>query len=342
MAANQHKPATAVTLAPLAEKSAVEQLVDSYWKHAVVLVLAIVGVVVVLHRRGRTAVVERRSNWERLLAGAGLEGFTRTPSAAAEELESLAGGLKGSEAEVWAHLIRAQSLLDKRDFASARKVLETLRQDAGASAVGRELWLDPDSSALESAFARLASAVEAQERWQREHPTLFTNPEPSADSPRVRISTDLGNVTLTLHTDRAPKHVANFLDAVAQGYFNGTKFSRVAAGQWCQGGDPNTKLEDVSKWDAGDPARILAMEPSTLFHFEGTLSAPPGKTKSESLGGAFTITAQPQHSWDGERVAFGTVVEGLDLVRRISEAPLAVGSVDRPAQPVTITTIERL
>ena len=48
-----------------------------------------------------------------------------------------------------------------------------------------------------------------------------------ASNPRVRVTTNLGNIEIELHADKAPKTVANFLQYVKDKHYNGTIFHRV-------------------------------------------------------------------------------------------------------------------
>ena len=60
--------------------------------------------------------------------------------------------------------------------------------------------------------------------------------EPAPGNPVVRVSTSMGDVTLELFKDRAPVSVENFLQYVADGYYEGTIFHRVKQGFMVQGG----------------------------------------------------------------------------------------------------------
>ena len=55
------------------------------------------------------------------------------------------------------------------------------------------------------------------------------------------LQTDMGDITIKFFYDKAPKHVENFVDLAAKGFYDGTFFHRVIPGFMIQGGDPNTK-----------------------------------------------------------------------------------------------------
>ena len=61
------------------------------------------------------------------------------------------------------------------------------------------------------------------------------------DNPRVRVDTNLGKFVIELDRDRAPLTVANFLEYVKAGHYNGTIFHRVIANFVAQGGGYDEK-----------------------------------------------------------------------------------------------------
>ncbi len=54
--------------------------------------------------------------------------------------------------------------------------------------------------------------------------------------PLVKLETSMGDITLELYPDKAPVTVANFLEYVKAGFYNGTIFHRVINGFMIQGG----------------------------------------------------------------------------------------------------------
>src|SRR5260221_1560103 len=57
-----------------------------------------------------------------------------------------------------------------------------------------------------------------------------------AANPQVKFDTTAGVIKIELYPDAAPKTVANFLDYVKSGHYNGTQFHRVIDGFMIQGG----------------------------------------------------------------------------------------------------------
>ncbi|ARS27251.1 peptidylprolyl isomerase [Sphingomonas sp. KC8] len=160
-----------------------------------------------------------------------------------------------------------------------------------------------------------------------------TVPAATAESPRpatVRVSlqTSEGPITLELETERAPVTSANFLRYVDQKRFDGITFYRatkVAPGYGLiQGGARN------------DPRRALppiAHEPTSqtgLSHVDGAISMArnaPGSASGDffiTIGAMPSMDADPKQPGDNLGFAvFGRVVEGMDVVHRILEAPIS-------------------
>jgi peptidyl-prolyl cis-trans isomerase B (cyclophilin B) len=62
----------------------------------------------------------------------------------------------------------------------------------------------------------------------------------------VKLETSMGDIVLELDEDKAPKTVANFLEYVAAGHYDGTIFHRVIDGFMIQGGGMTTDMREKS------------------------------------------------------------------------------------------------
>jgi hypothetical protein len=67
-------------------------------------------------------------------------------------------------------------------------------------------------------------------------PAIAANQDSKASHPRVEMQTTMGNIVLELDPEKAPKTVANFLQYVNDGFYDGTIFHRVIDGFMIQGG----------------------------------------------------------------------------------------------------------
>jgi peptidyl-prolyl cis-trans isomerase B (cyclophilin B) len=128
----------------------------------------------------------------------------------------------------------------------------------------------------------------------------------------VTLKTGKGDIQLELYADKAPKTVANFVNLVQRGYYNGTVFHRVIEDFMVQGGDPTGT-------GRGGPGYQFADEfhPSLKHTTPGVLSmanAGPGTNGSQ-----FFITHVPTPWLDGKHTVFGRTLAGQEVVNAINE-----------------------
>ena len=153
------------------------------------------------------------------------------------------------------------------------------------------------------------------------------------------LQTDMGDIQIKFFYDKAPKHVENFIDLAASGFYDGTLFHRVIPGFMIQGGDPNTKKpEDPSKpWGTGgNGSNRVKAEFNDTSHKRGIVSmaraADPNSASSQ-----FFIVVKDSTFLDGQYSAFGEVVSGMEVADKIAAAPR--GANDRPNQPIHIKKV---
>ena len=153
------------------------------------------------------------------------------------------------------------------------------------------------------------------------------------------FDTTEGKFKIKLFADRAPKTVENFV-GLAEGaktgkrFYDGLIFHRVIPNFMIQGGCP----EGTGR---GGPGYKFADEfhPSLRHSKKGILSM--ANSGPNTNGSQFFIT-MAETSWlDNKHAVFGEVVEGYDVVEKISKVPK--NSSDRPSKDVKINsvTIER-
>ena len=154
------------------------------------------------------------------------------------------------------------------------------------------------------------------------------------------LQTDLGDIQIKFFYDKAPKHVENFVDLSASGFYDGTFFHRVIPGFMIQGGDPNTKkTEDPSHpyGTGGNGSNRLKAEFNDTPHKRGIVSM-ARSSDPNSASSQFFIVVKDSNFLDGQYTAFGEVISGMDIADKIANAPR--GANDRPNQPVHIKKVQ--
>ncbi len=167
-----------------------------------------------------------------------------------------------------------------------------------------------------------------------------------AANPQVEFDTTAGKIRVELYPDAAPKSVANFLDYVKAGHFDGTQFHRVIPGFMVQGGgftadfkQKPTKPPIVNEAEMSSKAGLLNT-PGTLAM--ARTSEPNSATAQFFINVAdnkFLNFRSPDPQGIGYTV-FGKVVSGMDVVDKIAKAPTGAGGPfpkDVPAEKVIIT-----
>ena len=148
---------------------------------------------------------------------------------------------------------------------------------------------------------------------------------------KCEIKTSLGSFVVELFPHQAPVTTDNFLKYVDAGLYNGTDFFRV---QNLQNQDNRPIRIEVIQGGAVDSTkRFPNINHETtiktgLFHKDGTLSMARGDTGTATSSFFICINDQPELDFGGKRnpdgqgfAAFGKVVEGMDVVRKIYEQP---------------------
>lgn len=156
------------------------------------------------------------------------------------------------------------------------------------------------------------------------------------------VSTESGSFRFEFAPDKAPKHVEQFLKFARQGYYDGSAFHRVVANGIIQGGDPLLKDPKTARnlWGTGG-LNLLPSEFSDLKHERGVVSTVRIPNKPDSDGSQFFVCVSPQAALDGQFSAFGRVTEGMDVVERISQAPVDENSFTQKPVRILKVTIEK-
>lgn len=172
----------------------------------------------------------------------------------------------------------------------------------------------------------------------------------------IRITTELGEIEAVLDSARAPVTVANFLRYLDKGQYNGGVFHRTVT----MDNQPNNTAKIEVIQGAINPAFAdttyppqsgyppIPLERTTvtgLKHTDGALSMARLGPDTATSGFFICIGDQPELDFGGKRnpdgqgfAAFGQVIQGMDVVRKIQMAPRQE---QRLTPPITITNLER-
>lgn len=130
------------------------------------------------------------------------------------------------------------------------------------------------------------------------------------------IETKFGKIVFKLLPEIAPETVRNFVKLTQSGFYDGTLFHRVIPGFMIQGGDPNTKSQDKSKWGMGGPGYTLKAEFNSRSHLRGIVSMARA-TDPNSAGSQFFIVTTDSTFLDRQYTVFGEVIEGINVADNI-------------------------
>jgi peptidyl-prolyl cis-trans isomerase B (cyclophilin B) len=131
---------------------------------------------------------------------------------------------------------------------------------------------------------------------------------------KVKISTQKGDMIVELYDNDTPKTVANFLKLINDKFYDGLSFHRVIPGFVIQGGCPN----GIGNGGPGYTIECETKSPNQ-FHDKGVLSM--AHAGPNTGGSQFFICHNRQNTQhlDGNHTCFGKVVEGLDVIDKITQ-----------------------
>jgi len=134
------------------------------------------------------------------------------------------------------------------------------------------------------------------------------------------IETDFGKIVILPLKEAAERHVREITNMINRGFYDGLAFHYVEPGKLIQGGDVNSRDDDPSNDGAGDPGFTISPEINApnLIGSVG-LAHPPGEP--EKGNSQFYILLRDMPELNGRYTVFGTVVEGMSVVEKISKVP---------------------
>ena len=176
---------------------------------------------------------------------------------------------------------------------------------------------------------------------------------------RVRVQTSLGDIVLELDGAKAPNTTANFLKYLDAGHYDGGTFHRTVK----MDNQPESPIKieviqagvNADKAKAGfEPITLERTNATGLLHKDGAVSMARGAADSATSGWFICINDQPSLDFGGQRnpdgqgfAAFGRVVSGMDVVRKIQQAPSSANRTSNPeaqklTPPISVLKVTRL
>ena len=176
---------------------------------------------------------------------------------------------------------------------------------------------------------------------------------------RVRVQTELGDITVEVDQARAPVTAANFLKYVDAGHYDGGTWHRTVKTD--NQPESPVKIEVIQAGVNPDHAKsgfpAIALERTSvtgILHKDGAISMARGAPDSATSGWFICINDQPSLDFGGARnpdgqgfAAFGRVVSGMDVVRKIQAAPSSSNRTSNPeaqrlTPPIRILKVARI
>lgn len=146
------------------------------------------------------------------------------------------------------------------------------------------------------------------------------------------LTTSKGEITITLHADKTPITVNNFVYLARQGFYDNTIFHRTIKDFMIQGGDP--------KGDGtGGPGYKFDDEAFTGSYKKGIVAM---ANSGPNTNGSQFFIMHADYPLPANYVIFGEVTKGIEVVDAIATAPVKAsrfGELSVPVTPVTVSSI---
>ncbi|MBI3141130.1 MAG: peptidyl-prolyl cis-trans isomerase [Rhodocyclales bacterium] len=165
-----------------------------------------------------------------------------------------------------------------------------------------------------------------------------------AANPLVELKTNMGSIVLELYPEKAPKTVANFLQYVKDGFYDGTVFHRVIDGFMIQGGgfEPGMKQKATRAPIENEAKNGLRNEPGSIAMAR---TQDPHSASAQFFINLVDNRPLDYPSRDGWGYAvFGKVTQGVDVVQKIAKVKTGNAGFHQnvPVEPVLIESARLL
>ena len=149
------------------------------------------------------------------------------------------------------------------------------------------------------------------------------------------LSTSEGAITINLYADKTPITVNNFVYLNQKGFYDKTVFHRIIKDFMIQGGDPNGD-------GTGGPGYKFNDEPFEGEYKRGIVAM---ANAGPNTNGSQFFIMHNDYSLPKNYAIFGEVIQGMDVVDKIAEAPVKQspsGENSKPVNPVVVESVKIL
>jgi peptidyl-prolyl cis-trans isomerase B (cyclophilin B) len=145
-----------------------------------------------------------------------------------------------------------------------------------------------------------------------------------------KLETNVGDITIKLMPEVAPKHVASTVYLTRVGFYDDVPFHRVIPGFMAQGGDP------TGRGNAGPGYQYAGEFDPNVKHTKGGLLS-MANAGPNTDGSQFFLTFAATPWLDGKHTIFGEVVSGMDTLKKLEEKGTQGGQPTGPLKIVKAT-----
>ena len=208
-----------------------------------------------------------------------------------------------------------------------------------ASFFGQLFWLFLGAGLIASSHAANENTVQSAEARK-----TIDCKSTERSKPMVKLTTNQGVITLELEADKAPVTVANFLEYVKSGFYNGTVFHRVIDGFMIQGGgfEKGMKQKPTKAPIKNEATNGLTNDNYTvaMARTNDPHSATAQFFINVKNNDFLNFTSESSQGWG--YAVFGKVVDGKDVVDKVKKVPTASkgGQQNVPTEDVVIEKAE--
>jgi peptidyl-prolyl cis-trans isomerase B (cyclophilin B) len=192
---------------------------------------------------------------------------------------------------------------------------------------------------IQLAVAALALALLGCER---NHSTMPEKQSAQSVAGEVAVlDTTFGSMVVEFFDGDAPKTVENFKKLARSGFYEGTAFHRIVKGFMIQGGDPLSKDPNDPMVGTGSPGYRIKAEFNARPHVFGVLSMARSQDP-DSAGSQFFICTGDARFLDRQYTAFGKLIAGDDVLRKIDDVPTRVGRSGEKSAPTERVVVRKV